>query len=78
MMINRYRYFYRCTFDMFERHLVVFDKMVELDHAECTVKIYLSCINDVDKAMHAAGIAACDLEAGCTRTTGPRGVWRGQ
>jgi integrase/recombinase XerD len=30
--------------------------------AESTVKIYRSCINDVAKAMHAAGIKACDLD----------------
>lgn len=63
MTINRYRYFYACAFSMFDHHLVAFvDEMVELDHAESTVKLYLSCINDVAKAMHAVGIAACDLE----------------
>jgi site-specific recombinase XerD len=61
--INRYRYFYACAFSMFEKHLVAFvDEMVEHDHAESTVKIYLSCVNDVAKAMHAAGIAASDLD----------------
>jgi integrase/recombinase XerD len=63
MTINRYRYFYACAFSMFEKHLVAFvDEMVEHDHAESTVKIYLSCVNDVAKAMHAAGIAASDLD----------------
>jgi hypothetical protein len=63
MTINRYRYFYACAFPMFEKHLVAFvDEMVEHDHAESTVKIYLSCVNDVAKAMHAAGIAASDLD----------------
>jgi hypothetical protein len=61
MTINRYRYFYACAFSMFEKHLVAFvDEMVEHDHAESTVKIYLSCVNDVAKAMHAAGIAASE------------------
>ena len=36
--------------------------MTELDHAESTVKLYLSCINDVAKAMATAGNAACDLD----------------
>ncbi|WP_428698293.1 tyrosine-type recombinase/integrase [Stappia sp.] len=63
MTLNRYRYFYACAFSMFEEHLVAFvDEMVEHDHAESTVKIYLSCINDVAKAMGAAGIAARDLD----------------
>jgi hypothetical protein len=45
MTINRYRYFYACAFSMFEGHLVTFiDEMVELDHAENTVKIYLSSL----------------------------------
>jgi hypothetical protein len=38
------------------------DRMTELDHAESTVKLYLSCINDVAKAMATAGNAACDLD----------------
>lgn len=68
MTISRYRYFYACAFSMFEGNLVAFvDEMVELDHAESTVKIYLSCINDVAKAMHAAGMAAYDLDQ--TRAT---------
>ncbi|MDB5392516.1 MAG: Phage integrase family protein [Rhodospirillales bacterium] len=68
MRINRHRYFYSCAFGMFGDHLVVFvDEMVEHDHAESTVKIYLSCINDVAKAMHAAGMAPCDLDE--TRAT---------
>jgi hypothetical protein len=29
--------------------------MTELDHAESTVKLYLSCINDVAKAMALRG-----------------------
>ncbi|KQV12577.1 hypothetical protein ASC97_32260 [Rhizobium sp. Root1203] len=63
MTISRYRYFYTCAFSKFESHLVAFvDEMVELDHAESTVKLYLSCINDVAKAMHIAGIAADDLD----------------
>jgi hypothetical protein len=63
MTINRYRYFYACAFSVFEGDLVAFvDEMVEHDHAESTVRIYLSCINDVAKAMRAAGIAACDLD----------------
>jgi len=63
MTINRYRYFYACAFSIFQGHLVAFvDEMAELDHAESTVKIYLSCINDVAKAMRAAGVAACDLD----------------
>jgi hypothetical protein len=63
MTINRYRYFYDCAFDMFRDHLLAFvDRMAELDHAESTVKIYLSCINDVAKAVHAARITACDLD----------------
>jgi hypothetical protein len=42
---------------MFEGHLIAFvDEMVELDHAESTVKIYLSCINDVAKAMGACAL----------------------
>jgi site-specific recombinase XerD len=62
-MINRYRYFYSCAFGMFGDDLVAFiDEMVEHDHAEITVKIYLSCINDVAKAMRAGDIAACDLD----------------
>lgn len=62
-MMNRYNYFYRCAFDIFGTHLVAFiDEMVRLDHAESTVKLYLSCINDIAKVMDAAGIAACDLD----------------
>jgi integrase/recombinase XerD len=62
-MMNRYNYFYRCAFDIFGSHLVDFiDDMVRLDHAESTVKLYLSCINDIAKAMDATGIAACDLD----------------
>ncbi|WP_165799566.1 hypothetical protein [Sphingomonas oleivorans] len=54
-------YFYACASSMFEDHLVAFvDEMVELDHAESTVKIYLSCITDAAKAMRAAEAAACD------------------
>ncbi|MEQ1952607.1 hypothetical protein [Mesorhizobium sp. CN2-181] len=63
MTINRYRYFYACAFSIFEGHLVAFvDEMETLHHAESTIKIYLSCMSDVAKAMHAAGIAACDLD----------------
>ncbi len=63
MTINRYRYFYACAFDMYGDHLFAFvDRMAELDHAESTVKLYLSCINDVAKAMATAGNAACDLD----------------
>ncbi|OWK25847.1 hypothetical protein AJ87_00340, partial [Rhizobium yanglingense] len=52
-----------CAFSMFEEHLVSFvEEMEALDHADSTVKIYLSCINDVATMMHAAGIAACDLD----------------
>ena len=62
-MMNRYNYFYRCAFDIFGTHLVAFiDEMVRLDHAESTVKLYLSCINDIAKVMDAAGVAACDLD----------------
>jgi integrase/recombinase XerD len=64
MPINRYRYFYACAFSVFDEHLVAFvDEMVALEHAESTVKLYLSCINDIAKAMDATGIAACDLDA---------------
>jgi hypothetical protein len=38
------------------------DEMVELDHAESTITFYLSCINDVAKAMHGAGMAASELD----------------
>ncbi len=63
MTINRYRYFYACAFDMYGDHLFAFvDRMAELDHVESTVKLYLSCINDVAKAMATAGNAACDLD----------------
>jgi integrase/recombinase XerD len=63
MPINRYRYFYACAFSVFDEHLVAFvDEMVALEHAESTVKLYLSCINDIAKAMDATGIAACDLD----------------
>ena len=63
MTINRYRYFYACAFDMYGDHLFAFvDRMAELDHAESTVNLYLSCINDVAKAMATAGNAACDLD----------------
>ena len=63
MTINRYRYFYACAFDMYGDHLFAFvDRMAELDHAESTVKLYLSCINDVAKAMATARNAACDLD----------------
>jgi hypothetical protein len=63
MTINRYRYFYACAFDMYGDHLFAFvDRMAELDHAKSTVKLYLSCINDVAKAMATAGNAACDLD----------------
>jgi site-specific recombinase XerD len=65
MTISRYRYFYACAFSLFEDHLVAFvDEMVELDHAESTITLYLSCINDVAKAMHVAGMAASDLDPG--------------
>ena len=48
---------------MYGDHLFAFvDRMAELDHAESTVKLYLSCINDVAKAMATAGNAACDLD----------------
>jgi integrase/recombinase XerD len=61
MTINRYRYFYDCAFSMFGDHLLAFiDGMVELNRASSTIKLYLSCINDVAKAMEAAGMAACD------------------
>lgn len=63
MTISRYRYFYACAFSLFEFHLVAFvDEMVELGHAESTITLYLSCINDVAKAMHGAGMAASDLD----------------
>jgi integrase/recombinase XerD len=63
MTISRYRYFYACAFSMFESYLVAFvDEMVALDHAESTVKLHLSCINDVAKAMNAEGIAARNLD----------------
>jgi integrase/recombinase XerD len=63
MTINRYRYFYASAFSMFEDHLIAFvDEMVRVDHAESTVKIYLSCINDVAKAMSAAGLSLHDLD----------------
>jgi hypothetical protein len=63
MTINRYRYFYACAFDLYGDHLFAFvDRMAELDHAESTVNLYLSCINDVAKAMATAGNAACDLD----------------
>ncbi len=53
-MINKYRY------SLFDEHLAAFvDEMVTNDHAESTVKLYLSCINDISKAMDATGIAAC-------------------
>lgn len=62
-MINKYRYFYACAFSLFNDHLIAFiDEMETNDHAESTVKLYLSCINDVAKAMDATGIAACDLD----------------
>lgn len=68
MTISRYRYFYAYAFSMFEAHLVAFvNEMVEFGHAESTVKLYLSCINDVAKGMQAAGMAACDLDQ--TRAT---------
>jgi hypothetical protein len=42
MTINRYRYFYACTFDMYGDHLFAFVyRMAELDHAGSTVKLYL-------------------------------------
>ncbi|KXF77982.1 hypothetical protein ATN84_24540 [Paramesorhizobium deserti] len=76
MTINRYRYFYACAFSLFEGHLVAFvDEMVEHDHAESTVRIYLSCINDVAKAIRAAGIAACDLDE--TRPSNSSLPWDG-
>ena len=63
MTINRYRYFCACAVDMYGDHLfAVVDRMAELDHAESTVNLYLSCINDVAKAMATAGNAACDLD----------------
>jgi integrase/recombinase XerD len=63
MTTDRYRYFYSCAFATFGEHLRVFvDEMVELEHATSTVKIYLSCINDIARAMGAAGLAACDLD----------------
>jgi integrase/recombinase XerD len=63
MTINRYRYFYAGAFDLYGDHLFAFvDRMAELDHAESTVNLYLSCINDVAKAMATAGNAACDLD----------------
>jgi hypothetical protein len=59
MTINRYRYF--TTGRSPGDHLLDFiDGMVELNHASSTIKLYLSCINDVAKAMAAAGMAACD------------------
>jgi site-specific recombinase XerD len=62
-MINKYRYFYACAFSLFDDHLIAFiDEMETNDHAESTVKLYLSCINDIAKAMDATGIAACDLD----------------
>jgi len=62
MTINRYRYFYACAFDMYGDHLFAFvDRMAELDHAESTVNLYLSCINDVAKAMATAGNAGPKL-----------------
>jgi integrase/recombinase XerD len=63
MTINRYRYFCACAVDMYGDHLfAVVDRMAELDHAESTVRLYLSCINHVAKAMATAGNAACDLD----------------
>jgi hypothetical protein len=63
MTINRYRYFYERAFSLFGDHTRCFiEKLAEQEHAASTIKLYLSCINDVAKAMDAAGLSACDLD----------------
>jgi integrase/recombinase XerD len=63
MTINRYRYFYERAFSLFGDHTrCLIEKLAEQEHAASTIKLYLSCINDVAKAMDAAGLSAYDLD----------------
>lgn len=63
MTISRYRYFYERAFSLFGDHTRCFiEDLAEKEHAASTIKLYLSCVNDVAKAMEAAGLSACDLD----------------
>jgi integrase/recombinase XerD len=59
VQFTRYQQFYERAFSVFGDHLGAFvTDMIERDHATSTVKLYLSCINDVAKAMEAAALSA--------------------
>jgi integrase/recombinase XerD len=59
VQFTRYQQFYERAFSVFGDHLGAFvTDMIERDHATSTVKLYLSCINDVAKAMEATALSA--------------------